>query len=337
MTKAKGKDFSNPHKMGFMRVLMVYYAISLLLMMAGLCLVPGQEIAYNWETARTTTSLIIDVIGLWLLSNRMRAARGFSIVVYAANVALSVTLAVISPTDFSSLVLAVVPDLAIVAYFVFSRRVKAVLIAPFSLEPKRDAPLPKPNELVFWRNLIMYYCIFALVGHWMEAGFGMLIRWGIVSGTYTPSDYSLWEEWFYPFPTEGFGFVMCVVLLYPARRWLQAHIHDRITPFVLSFLLNSFVCGAIEFFLGLVVNAQLQLWDYSDLPFNIMGQVCLQNSLCFGVISTAIVWIVYPLIERVVGRTSKDVMNVIFVGIVAFYALLQCLYMINIVMPATAV
>jgi len=107
---------------------------------------------------------------------------------------------------------------------------------------------------------------------------------------------------------------MCVVLLYPARRWLQAHIHDRITPFVLSFLLNSFVCGAIEFFLGLVVNAQLQLWDYSDLPFNIMGQVCLQNSLCFGVISTAIVWIVYPLIERVVGRTSKDVMNVIFVG-----------------------
>jgi len=174
MTKAKGKDFSNPHKMGFMRVLMVYYAISLLLMMAGLCLVPGQEIAYNWETARTTTSLIIDVIGLWLLSNRMRAARGFSIVVYAANVALSVTLAVISPTDFSSLVLAVVPDLAIVAYFVFSRRVKAVLIAPFSLEPKRDAPLPKPNELVFWRNLIMYYCIFALVGHWMEAGFGML-------------------------------------------------------------------------------------------------------------------------------------------------------------------
>ena len=48
-----------------------------------------------------------------------------------------------------------------------------------------------------------------------------------------------------------------------------------------------FITG-VEFFAGLLINqaAKLQVWDYSSLPFNVLGQICLPYSilwffLCF--------------------------------------------------------
>lgn len=40
---------------------------------------------------------------------------------------------------------------------------------------------------------------------------------------------------------------------------------------------SSIIITLLEFFTGLVVNRMLNLnvWDYSDQPFNLMGQICL--------------------------------------------------------------
>ncbi|NLK73950.1 MAG: hypothetical protein GX288_01500 [Clostridiales bacterium] len=42
-------------------------------------------------------------------------------------------------------------------------------------------------------------------------------------------------------------------------------------------VISSIIITAIEFIVGLIVNVWLKLsvWDYSMLPYNIMGQVCL--------------------------------------------------------------
>lgn len=42
-------------------------------------------------------------------------------------------------------------------------------------------------------------------------------------------------------------------------------------------IISAIVITVLEFFAGLLVNVKLgwDVWDYSDLPFNIMGQVCL--------------------------------------------------------------
>jgi hypothetical protein len=42
-------------------------------------------------------------------------------------------------------------------------------------------------------------------------------------------------------------------------------------------IIGSIVITVVEFFAGLVVNVWLGLavWDYSDLPLNILGQICL--------------------------------------------------------------
>ena len=59
-------------------------------------------------------------------------------------------------------------------------------------------------------------------------------------------------------------------------------------PLWLQALCCAMLVTAVEFVSGLVLNVWLGLdiWDYSDLPFNFMGQICLQFffvwwGLCF--------------------------------------------------------
>lgn len=63
-------------------------------------------------------------------------------------------------------------------------------------------------------------------------------------------------------------------------------------PWTCALWLQALACAglvtAVEFVAGLVLNVWLGLgiWDYSDLPFNFMGQICLQFffvwwGLCF--------------------------------------------------------
>ena len=42
-------------------------------------------------------------------------------------------------------------------------------------------------------------------------------------------------------------------------------------------VLSALVVTAMEFAAGLVLNVWmgLEIWDYSDLPYNLLGQVCL--------------------------------------------------------------
>lgn len=62
--------------------------------------------------------------------------------------------------------------------------------------------------------------------------------------------------------------------------------------FVSQMVLSSLIITALEFITGLIVNVWLKMdiWDYSNLPYNFMGQICLFYSfLWFLVSSVAIV------------------------------------------------
>lgn len=52
-------------------------------------------------------------------------------------------------------------------------------------------------------------------------------------------------------------------------------------------LLGSIIVTIVEFFTGCIVNLWLKwnVWDYSNLPFNILGQVCLPFCIAWFFIS----------------------------------------------------
>ena len=64
-------------------------------------------------------------------------------------------------------------------------------------------------------------------------------------------------------------------------------------PIEKQMLLGGMTITILEFITGIIVNIILQwnVWDYSDIPFSICGQICLPFSLAWMGISLAIILI----------------------------------------------
>ncbi len=68
---------------------------------------------------------------------------------------------------------------------------------------------------------------------------------------------------------------VALVLLYGVFTYFS------LLPALLQCLIGAMVITAIEFITGAIVNLRLGLhvWDYSCLPYNLYGQVCLRYSM----------------------------------------------------------
>lgn len=59
------------------------------------------------------------------------------------------------------------------------------------------------------------------------------------------------------------------------------------TPLLVQGLIESVIITTLELGTGIVVNLYLGLnvWNYSDRPYNLLGQICLEYSLLWVVVS----------------------------------------------------
>lgn len=85
-------------------------------------------------------------------------------------------------------------------------------------------------------------------------------------------------------------------------------------PLLKQALLSAVVITVFEFITGCIVNLWLgwQVWDYSELPFNILGQVCLYYFLLWIPLSVAgivlddwIRYVAYILLHEVFPKMKK--------------------------------
>ena len=118
-----------------------------------------------------------------------------------------------------------VPPNSSIFYFAFSDRVKYTLVNDLSTY-RPGGPGAKASWLGvglgrFIRNLIMYFIVFSILGHWMEMGMCQFIIMGLVQGEYDPTNTMLWRDWLYPFPMEGAAVVIIALVLYPFFTWLK--------------------------------------------------------------------------------------------------------------------
>lgn len=54
-------------------------------------------------------------------------------------------------------------------------------------------------------------------------------------------------------------------------------LYSRDIAFVSQMVISALIITAVEFIFGIIVNVWLELdvWDYSDLPYNLLGQICI--------------------------------------------------------------
>jgi uncharacterized membrane protein len=80
----------------------------------------------------------------------------------------------------------------------------------------------------------------------------------------------------------------------------EMHVRLTNTPLWQKCLLGAAIITSVEFTVGVIVNIIMKwnVWDYSDMPFNILGQICLP----FTVIWFFICIIAYFVCERIRRR-----------------------------------
>lgn len=68
---------------------------------------------------------------------------------------------------------------------------------------------------------------------------------------------------------------------------------DMDMPIWIQMLICAAGITTIEFISGIILNIILQLnvWDYSNMPFNVLGQICLPFSFLWFLLSFVAIWL----------------------------------------------
>lgn len=74
--------------------------------------------------------------------------------------------------------------------------------------------------------------------------------------------------------------------------------------FITQMILSAIIITSLEFITGYIVNLQLHLnvWDYSSMPYNLYGQICLAFSFIWLLLSIPCIliddWIRYKIFDE---------------------------------------
>lgn len=131
-------------------------------------------------------------------------------------------------------------------------------------------------------EFVWIFIIYAFVGWCVEVAYaaldtGKFVNRGFLNGPYCP--------------IYGFGVVIVVGLLTPLK-------DNRLILFAGSFVLTT----VLEFITGYILEKVFhnKWWDYSDMPFNIKGYICLKFSILWGLGCTFIMDAFHPMIYRII-------------------------------------
>ena len=181
--------------------------------------------------------------------------------------------------------------------------------------PVRLYPIPEEErrKLVQSLNYMRHYSVWSLIAVFLTLSvFGWLWEVGmhLVSYGEFVNRGALHGPWL---PIYGTGAVLMLTLLYRFRG----------KP-VLEFCSTILLCGFLEYMTSLVMEIAtggMKWWDYSGYFLNLNGRICAEGLLVFGVGGLAIVYVIAPVIDGMIGEVNeKRIMAVCSALIILFAA-----------------
>lgn len=101
----------------------------------------------------------------------------------------------------------------------------------------------------------------------------------------------------------------------------------------LFLFLNAIIIGSIvEYFTGYTMEKvfKAKWWDYSNMPFNLNGRICLQNSILFGILGTILVYYINPFLQFCLNQIPHPILYFIS-------GLLLSLFVIDIILSCNII
>ncbi len=149
-----------------------------------------------------------------------------------------------------------------------------------------------------WMKWFLVFMVFSFIG-WVyellifrfELGYGYINR-GFLFGPYLP--------------VYGFGGLLMLVPMLKIKCKRIKIIGVSITPLV-CFVIAVFVATAAELLTSYLMELAIGkwLWDYTnDIP-NFQGRIALKSSLRFGILGIVGLYVVHPLISRLVESAKQ--------------------------------
>lgn len=150
--------------------------------------------------------------------------------------------------------------------------------------------------------LLFYFVIYAVLGWCLEVCFctvntGQLVNRGFLNGPVCP--------------IYGFGMVIVIMVLTP--------VSDSI---LLLFFCGALLTSALELAAGWVLKKLFHTswWDYSDVPFNLGGYICLKFSIAWGAAAAAVMRLLQPLVAALVEAIPRPLGIVLLCAAFAAFA-----------------
>ncbi|MDO4841955.1 MAG: putative ABC transporter permease [Phoenicibacter congonensis] len=160
----------------------------------------------------------------------------------------------------------------------------------------------------FWCHMVIYFCIFSVVGHWCEWIYCSFNDYffGIVD----PNS-GVWSDINYPFFVYGIGVVIASIVLVPYQKMLLHWRQSGVKAGAHFFIVSVFVAMAAELTQGFIQNRPNEfgvypLWDNSRLPGNILGQAWIVNDIMIAGLLSVFVWFIYPIGEKLINKLSDQ-------------------------------
>ena len=154
--------------------------------------------------------------------------------------------------------------------------------------------MPQPQTLY---ALCWYFYLYSFLGWCAEVAFAacktrQLVNRGFLNGPVCP--------------IYGFGMLAAVTALGPVRSSLPA-----------LFFGGALLATALELVGGWALKTlfHARWWDYSDNPFNLGGYICLRFSLLWGVGVAAVMRLLHPAVELLVGRLLTNLPGAVLLGV----------------------
>lgn len=166
---------------------------------------------------------------------------------------------------------------------------------------KKKWHIEDPDVKITFKRILAYFIIYSFLGFIVETIFGMLTK-GVIESR---------RSCFYgPFCCiYGLG----AAIMIPG---LQKFKHSNWTLFIAGAIEGS----AVEYVVSLIGELifQIKWWDYSNMPFNINGRICILFTVFWGVLALGLMRLINPYIERMIESIPKKIFNFLTIFLTVF-------------------